>query len=1018
MRDRYTGSAGYGEGTPDASAPDALSMADVALLQALQYAEVTPTLEDDLMALMQIAGTDHALSPVTLREAAIRAASLTRRGEISGDLAFVIALLMQRVIAAGLTEAVGPTLVEAGRVLLAGPLTGSVRLTLGVTTAQTLMRLGRVDVASRLSLGLRPYVQSANDRLQLARAEADLLYDLHERDRAAKVLTEALEIAQGADESERLLTLSSVLAAWPTGRPGLERWLDETRRTADQMNEPHRTGALLHVLTLLRAAGRLDHARQVATSIDMSTFRAVAGPQLQPWIDEVEQLVANTLQSPATTAPTEASRLALSGDFRAAGDAFLEAATQSRARGFRIHAFDNLAAAGKFYQMAGQNEDALRAFDEAFALFEHDIVYLPSASNVISRLASWPEAYTRAALAALALNDPARAVDFAETGRSRAIGNRIGPSDRTRPPSAPADLWHRYVRGWRAAVARAASQLIDSGGADSTVDVRDEELDELRSELLASGAQPEQITPLVQPVKAADVVQRLASAGIPTTVLYSIRLGDSQLRFVRLSHEGAHELPLDPADQQAILRACDDYVATLRAHRGEMHRLVARKTPELVRTVGSPLGAVLDRALTGQPEGRLLWIPQGTLVAIALAACPIGGQTLVDRAAVVVAPSLTMAVAATEPDSTVSRHFIAVRGPANGQAPTDGGDRVVSVLAQQPSDDVIPHSVSELNAAVAGASLVHVTCHGVYDWDDPLRSHLVLGSDISIEALFDEGRLDTDSLVLFGTCDSGTIAQGDINEAIGLPTACIGVGARTVVGAGWPVARSAAVATCLAFVRGLRDGQASVEALQSATVHVRGLTLAQLQIELEEVGHPLARSAGFRTLLAKQPNDRAFESPYLWASYVHWGGGWRLADGRTDSRSEEQKVNVAESPAGVVTGIVPMDLVGNWSQSSTAPGASRRFQYRIAPDGSYELEGAMRAGDVSFSSFERGRLDAGTSTLTFHPSERWTRQPDGRTTQPHAPPRQYGWQVAIDPYGSVVLVLISADGQQDVFYRR
>jgi CHAT domain-containing protein/tetratricopeptide (TPR) repeat protein len=1034
MTDQRSGFAGYGARALNEASPlQALSLADVALLQSLQYAELTATTEDDLVALMNVAGTDHALSPVTLQAASDRVRALTARGQQGAHLAYVAALLTQRVIAAGLIETIGPELVEAARVLLARSPAGTERLALGMTTAQALMRLGRVDLASMLLAELRPMARSPNDVHLLARAEADLHYDLSERDQAVNVLTEALAVAREADASERFATLSSLLTVWPPGKPGIDRWLDEVKQAAGRMKEPLRTVGLLQIVMLLRTTGRVDEARQVASRVKFSEFRALAGAELQPWIDDIEQSMGNALQAQASdSAPSAPARLALSGDHGAAADAFRGEAEKSRARGFRVHAFDNLAAAGKFYQMAGRDQEAISAFEEAFALFEHDVVYLPRASHVISRLASWPDAYTRAALAALALNDPLRAVDLAETGRSRAIGNRIGHSAQTRPPMAPPDLWEGYVRAWRAAVARAANQLIENRGTDGGVDVRDDDLDALRNDLLASGVEPEQLTPLVQPARAAAVVENLSRSRVPTTVLYSIRLADSALRFVRLTRQGAEELTLGTAEQQEILRACDHYVSTLREHRGEMHRIVAQKAPELVRTVGGALGSVLQRALDGQRAGRLLWIPQGTLVAIPLPACLIGGEELVDRAAVVVAPSLTMGAAATEPDRTVTPRTAAVRGREEaGRAPTDGGARVVAILTGQSPDEAAPHSIRDLNAAVAGASFVHLTCHGIYDWDDPLRSFLMLGSDVPIEALFDEGAFEPNALVLFGTCDSGTIAQGDINEAIGLPTACIGGGARAVVGAAWPVARAAAVATCLAFARELQSGRSSVEALQAASAHVRRLTLAEFKGEIDAAGHPLATSDGFRVMLSKDPNRQAFASPYLWSAYVHWGGGWRLSGGPTIVQGES-RVRTEQPRQEGSSRAVPEELVGNWSRGSLAgrlfdpathrwtPGTASGFQYRFQPDGSYEFEGLMNAGGmaVAILKYEAGSVQATAGVLIVRPSEIWVRQPDGRTTRPELTPRQYGWQVTVDSVGSVILVLMFPDGRQDVFYRR
>jgi hypothetical protein len=123
---------------------------------------------------------------------------------------------------------------------------------------------------------------------------------------------------------------------------------------------------------------------------------------------------------------------------------------------------------------------------------------------------------------------------------------------------------------------------------------------------------------------------------------------------------------------------------------------------------------------------------------------------------------------------------------------------------------------------------------------------------------------------------------------------------------------------------------------------------------------------------------------------------------------------------------VPTGLVGDWSQGSvpmttdpTNPFATTGsgFLYRFYPDGTYEYSGSMTGVGMTVASYERGTYAANADVLTLTPTEEQVRQPDGSVSTTRPEPRSFRWQIAVDPIGSVVLVLVFPNGQQDVFYR-
>jgi hypothetical protein len=220
-----------------------------------------------------------------------------------------------------------------------------------------------------------------------------------------------------------------------------------------------------------------------------------------------------------------------------------------------------------------------------------------------------------------------------------------------------------------------------------------------------------------------------------------------------------------------------------------------------------------------------------------------------------------------------------------------------------------------------------------------------------------------------GTCDSGTVVQGDVNEAIGVPTAMLTAGARAVVGAAWPVARAAAVALCLQVLRGVAARVASPEALQRASSWVRDASVDTAAEALREVDHPLVRTSDFDRLLKAAPTKKWFASPHLWASYVHWGGGWLVGNGRRQAKPAHRAPPVAtlakriqrakpvpKAPApsppakgkrragpvskatspGPTRSRAPRDVGGSFPAELVGQWMSGGFLYHFFPDGSYE----------------------------------------------------------------------------------
>jgi CHAT domain-containing protein len=874
------------------------------LVQALEFIPLTSA-RDNLFVLRTILQReDRPLQPDTLRACVHRLAAMADAGTGGDVIAWDLGIVAARVNAGSLAPELFPALAGAGEALIGQQLSEPARMAAGLGAAQQWLRVGRLDRTDVVLWRLRQAIDSPACRLGTAVIESDARALCSDRPGARAVLITALDTTSSAGVSlgDRRTAVLHLLANWPVdliplpdssgrgtmrptapeaGQQGIDYWINEAERLIDASEAWARNSLRVQLLASLYQLGAYDEAAALLPSVDFEAWRT-SSADYKHWTPDIEewarrQAAEATGQSGAAgDAGKDYTTLALEQRFPEAAALAESAAATSLERGFRVEAYGALVAAGRFHRLARDYRAALTAYERALTLLEHDLVYVPYAELVVSRLAAWPELYQLAAVTALQLDDPVRAVSLAETGRSRATGSRLGTFRHQRPDVVPEADWDEFCRLWRHAVADAANSLVRTSGPvpGSAASPTTDRINDLRRQFVQAGVPIEDIAPVGPPVDAASVLPKLASASRPTVVLYAIRVADV-VRFVRLTADGGTEIRLEDTAQEQLTTAIDTFGNSVRSPASPQLE-IGPLLSGLLAQAGPVLEPVLRQAADGFGEGRLIWIPQGTLAGLPLQAMPCGGGLLIDAVSVVVSPSLVSAITAMEPDAVQPLSTAAIQGTyRERQAPTDGGARVLITTGHPAPDEVIPQTLEQLNHSLADRSLVHLACHGHFHWDDPLTSTLQLGFDLSVGQLFDEVDFTPDSLVLLGTCDSGTIAQSDLNEGIGMPAGLIAAGARTVVGAGWPVAAPAAVGICRKFVEGLAAGLASPEALRQATRWIRDATLADLQQELAAISHPMAERIAAQSEAFR--HSQAFQDPARWAAYLHWGGAWRTA---------------------------------------------------------------------------------------------------------------------------------------------
>ncbi|HBW48351.1 MAG TPA: hypothetical protein DEF47_00415 [Herpetosiphon sp.] len=163
------------------------------------------------------------------------------------------------------------------------------------------------------------------------------------------------------------------------------------------------------------------------------------------------------------------------------------------------------------------------------------------------------------------------------------------------------------------------------------------------------------------------------------------------------------------------------------------------------------------------------------------------------------------------------------------------------------------------------ARIIHIASHCVYDAQQPLNSHLILGHEtLSAQTIMDQVEIDTD-LVVLSACVSGRSFVAVSDDQYGLQRAFLYAGTRSLLCSLWNASDVAALFVMDRFYRELQAGVRIAIALKHAVIAVRDLTRADIikQFQLWQ----LPASA-----IPLEPDGQHSESPLadprFWAGFM------------------------------------------------------------------------------------------------------------------------------------------------------
>jgi tetratricopeptide (TPR) repeat protein len=263
------------------------------------------------------------------------------------------------------------------------------------------------------------------------------------------------------------------------------------------------------------------------------------------------------------------------------------------------------------------------------------------------------------------------------------------------------------------------------------------------------------------------------------------------------------------------------------------------------------------RRLALVDEHPVSYAPGGYALAAGLRRLGAGGD---DRSLAAVADPTRDLPHAAEEGAAVRGHF-------------PPGDSVV--LADATLADVLREA--------RGRTHLHFACHGEYDWDDPMRSALLLarGDRLTLAAAIARLDLRGVRLVTLSACETGmTDVRRSPDEYVGLPAGFLQAEAPAVVSTLWAVDDFSTLLLMERFYElqaagGLSPSRALAGAqtwLRDATNAELGPRLGRLRDRAENAGRitQLLRRQ-FRRVSLGDPKERPFAELYHWGAFAHWG---------------------------------------------------------------------------------------------------------------------------------------------------
>ncbi|MBP0042416.1 MAG: CHAT domain-containing protein [Roseofilum sp. SBFL] len=242
--------------------------------------------------------------------------------------------------------------------------------------------------------------------------------------------------------------------------------------------------------------------------------------------------------------------------------------------------------------------------------------------------------------------------------------------------------------------------------------------------------------------------------------------------------------------------------------------------------------------------------------------------------------------------------LFAIQNPTNDLDFTD--IEVEAIQSYFNPHHILKHEEAEKTALnLNTAHCNHFSCHGYFNFNNPLQSALLLAKSIfpppppkddqtrylplengnfldlnKCLTLEDILRLDLTKcrLVTLSACETGiTDFTSSSDEYIGLPSGFILAGSPNVVSSLWAVNDLSTALLMIRFYQNLKNGETVRLALREAQIWLRDATVEALQVWSEQTLDPFSEDELRCRLSTMDSRSKPFASPYYWAGFCAIG---------------------------------------------------------------------------------------------------------------------------------------------------
>ena len=193
-------------------------------------------------------------------------------------------------------------------------------------------------------------------------------------------------------------------------------------------------------------------------------------------------------------------------------------------------------------------------------------------------------------------------------------------------------------------------------------------------------------------------------------------------------------------------------------------------------------------------------------------------------------------------------------------------------------------SAEAVKTAVIGKSYVHFSSHGFYDWQEAMRSGLVLagGIPLTLADIIVNIDLSTSRLVTLSACETGlTEFRRSPDEYLGLSAGFLQGGAPGVVSTLWAIDDFSTMLLMERFYENHLKGEMEIaEALCQAQLWLRDVSVGELRAKFSEEWQTLisktripseAMIKQFHRFDQSDPEERPYAHPHYWAAFTFYG---------------------------------------------------------------------------------------------------------------------------------------------------